>query len=51
MSDANKISFEDFKTALRGWCDGLDEYNNTNNKEFNDILKKYNLTLEDIGFK
>jgi hypothetical protein len=43
------VDIEDFKKALEMWYWGLDEYNATDDAEFNNMLKKYNLTLKDIG--
>lgn len=42
------IDKKDFLKALQNWYWILDEYNNEDDKEFNDILKKYNITVEDI---
>lgn len=46
----NKIEVEkeDFVKILQGWYWGLDEYNNTDDKEFNNMLKKYNINIKDI---
>lgn len=42
------VEKEDLKKCLRTWYFLLDEYNDWDNKEFKEILKKYNLKLEDI---
>jgi hypothetical protein len=34
--------------ALQYWYGVLDEYNDLEEKDFNYILKKYNITVEDI---
>ncbi len=48
--NSNKIEVdkEDLLIALGAWYRCLDEYGDTGNKDFNRILKKYNLSIEDI---
>lgn len=42
------IDKKDFYYALEQWYWILDEYNDYNNKEFNNILHKYNITIDDM---
>jgi hypothetical protein len=42
------IDKKDFKLALQNWYWILDEYNDLDNKEFNNILDKYNLTVKEL---
>jgi hypothetical protein len=43
-----KVDKKDWLKALQYWYGVLDEYNDLEEKDFNYILKKYNITVEDI---
>jgi hypothetical protein len=43
-----KVDKKDLLKALQYWYGVLDEYNDLEEKDFNYILKKYNITVEDI---